>query len=73
MTLDSGYDFSNDPNLNCLNHQHPKGPACEKCHHDAFPNKTIQQELGDENLKACCSMGHGYIFKDHCVWKVRVK
>ena len=49
----------------------PNGPICEKCHHKRFPNETIQEKLGDANVKPCCS-GHGYIFnhRDTCKWPV---
>ena len=52
----------------------PSGPICEKCHHQHFPNKTIQEKLGDANVKPCCS-GHGYIFnhRDTCKWPVSCK
>ena len=46
-----------------------EGPDSEKCHHDHFPKETIQQKLGDKDVKTCCK-DYGYIFKDACIWPV---
>ena len=74
----SNLEDEEDPNEHCLNYHKrdesegsgSEGPDSEKCHHDHFPKETIQQKLGDEDVKTCCK-DYGYIFKDNCKWPVR--
>ena len=67
--LISNLGEEDDPNEHCLNYHKKDESESEKCHHDRFPKVTIQQKLGDEDVKTCCK-DYGYIFKDACIWPV---
>ena len=66
LTLDYNYGSEEIDECelnNCNLHNHVK-ESCDVCHHNKFPNETINEKFGDD-VRTCCA-GHGYIFKDHC-------